>query len=258
VYPSSYVVAYLDFQLSCHKYLQNSQRYTHTCGLFFLIHFGLFSSEACNPLCNKKGGGGWGKTKGVVVHFVGWLIEYLTDEKKLLCNAHLWKHNPKVGNTNWQIRSIHWFVGHPSLRLKTEKPSSPHLGPLVSIPTPEHFTQSIRKRFAIHEKGYNLWILGIGIHYTSVHSNSVENKHISNAFKFQIGGFKNLNFVISFFIPIWKKLSIFETSHHHHAYMYSKLAIVFRLVLWTHHTRSSYTWRKLSTKVVISLAYIAP
>jgi hypothetical protein len=60
-----------------------------------------------------------------------------------------------------------------------EKPPSPHLGPLVSIRTPEHFTQSIGKRFAIHEKGYNLWILGIGIHYTSVHSNSVENKHIS-------------------------------------------------------------------------------
>jgi hypothetical protein len=34
-------------------------------------------------------GRGWGKTKRVVVRLVGWLIEYMTDEKKLLCNAHL-------------------------------------------------------------------------------------------------------------------------------------------------------------------------
>jgi hypothetical protein len=37
----------------------------------------------------RRKGGGWGKTKRVVVPLAGWLIEYMTDEKKLLCNAHL-------------------------------------------------------------------------------------------------------------------------------------------------------------------------
>jgi hypothetical protein len=87
VYPSSYVVAYLDFQLSCHKYLKNSQRYTHV-GSFSL--FILASSlQKLAILFAIRRWGGWGKTKRVVVRFVGWLIEYMTDEKKLLCNAHL-------------------------------------------------------------------------------------------------------------------------------------------------------------------------
>jgi hypothetical protein len=69
-------------------FAKQSKVHTHA-GSFSLFILASSLQKLAILFAIRRGEGGWGKTKRVVVHFVGWLIEYMTDEKKLLCNAHL-------------------------------------------------------------------------------------------------------------------------------------------------------------------------